>query len=497
MMMTFDTRENFRELIAAVHNADLTCRAQILAREHNPPMHDILSAFERRTGGGVILNTSFNLHGFPIVRTPAEALAVLRDSGLEYLQARRLHRLETSPRRRRTAPPSAIKCHVRPPPRLSSGNHLLPARRARRAGPVGLQSFHRPTVGNDCARRCPARSFACRCWPSRRATCSTCWTFRPRTSYPCRPLKSVIRSQVYYFQTRRILRQFARKVDVLFIRVPFQLPTALLDLGKPKLLHVAGNPYKVIAASSDYHGLMKRLALGFAAHSNRTLQRMVGRAEDPRRHERRRNVGRARCRAGRVVVSSCLYEREMRPRENRALGDPPRLLFVGYLRPEKGIHNLLDAFEQFAANAPLKLTLVGGTDKTSGAEGATHQRIRNSPYRDDIQLTGMLEFGEPLFDLYRSHDVFVLPSLSEGTPRTLVEARSFGCPGRGHACWWHSLFGCSDGKNGLLVEPQRFARAWRRPSSEFWTTRRCGCGLIDAGLHDCSRHSRWNISLAN
>jgi carbamoyltransferase len=86
MMMTFDTKENFRDLIAAVHNADLTCRAQILSRSHNPQMHDILTAFERRTGGGIILNTSFNLHGFPIVRTPEDALAVLRDSGLEYLQ---------------------------------------------------------------------------------------------------------------------------------------------------------------------------------------------------------------------------------------------------------------------------------------------------------------------------------------------------------------------------------------------------------------------------
>lgn len=86
MMMTFDTKENFRELIAAVHNADLTCRAQILSRGQNPQMHDIISAFERRTGGGIILNTSFNLHGFPIVRTAEEAIGVLRDSGLEYLQ---------------------------------------------------------------------------------------------------------------------------------------------------------------------------------------------------------------------------------------------------------------------------------------------------------------------------------------------------------------------------------------------------------------------------
>lgn len=86
MMMTFDTRDNFRDMIAAVHNADLTCRAQILERDQNPPMHDILQAFAERTGRGVILNTSFNLHGWPIVRTAADALHVFRSSGLECLQ---------------------------------------------------------------------------------------------------------------------------------------------------------------------------------------------------------------------------------------------------------------------------------------------------------------------------------------------------------------------------------------------------------------------------
>ncbi|HMB93819.1 MAG TPA: carbamoyltransferase C-terminal domain-containing protein, partial [Rhodothermales bacterium] len=87
MMMTFDTREDaFRDLIAAVHNADLTCRAQLLTEAQNPDMYAILEAFEARTGRAVLLNTSFNLHGYPIVRTAEEALAVLRDSGLEYLQ---------------------------------------------------------------------------------------------------------------------------------------------------------------------------------------------------------------------------------------------------------------------------------------------------------------------------------------------------------------------------------------------------------------------------
>src|SRR6202011_323921 len=57
MMMTFDSKDNFRELIAAVHNADLTCRAQILKAEQNPAMYDILRAFSEKTGRGVILNT--------------------------------------------------------------------------------------------------------------------------------------------------------------------------------------------------------------------------------------------------------------------------------------------------------------------------------------------------------------------------------------------------------------------------------------------------------
>ncbi len=48
-------------------------------------MYEIFKAFEQRTGRGVILNTSFNLHGFPIVRTAKDALHVFRESGLKYM----------------------------------------------------------------------------------------------------------------------------------------------------------------------------------------------------------------------------------------------------------------------------------------------------------------------------------------------------------------------------------------------------------------------------
>lgn len=86
MMMTFDTKENFRELLAAVHNADLTCRAQLVDEDLNPELCKLIHSFRERTGRSVLLNTSYNLHGFPLVRTPEEAIEVFTNSGLEYMQ---------------------------------------------------------------------------------------------------------------------------------------------------------------------------------------------------------------------------------------------------------------------------------------------------------------------------------------------------------------------------------------------------------------------------
>ncbi|MBK8169287.1 MAG: hypothetical protein IPK60_02950 [Sandaracinaceae bacterium] len=86
MMMTFDTKDNFKDFIAAVHNADLTCRAQLVEDGQNPEMEAILEAFEAKTGRSVVLNTSFNLHGFPIVRDAEEAIHVFKNSGLTRMQ---------------------------------------------------------------------------------------------------------------------------------------------------------------------------------------------------------------------------------------------------------------------------------------------------------------------------------------------------------------------------------------------------------------------------
>lgn len=73
------------ELKACLHPFDKTMRPQILKKEDNPSYYRLIKEFEKLTGIGGILNTSFNLHGEPIVESPQDALKTMEESGLEYL----------------------------------------------------------------------------------------------------------------------------------------------------------------------------------------------------------------------------------------------------------------------------------------------------------------------------------------------------------------------------------------------------------------------------
>jgi carbamoyltransferase len=85
MILTFDTTERRGELRAGTHPFDHTARPQEVVREWNPSYHALIAEFQRLTGTGAVLNTSFNLHGFPIVSRPEDALDVLDRSGLRHL----------------------------------------------------------------------------------------------------------------------------------------------------------------------------------------------------------------------------------------------------------------------------------------------------------------------------------------------------------------------------------------------------------------------------
>jgi carbamoyltransferase len=86
MVFTFDSiPEKVSAFAAGVHPYDGTARPQEVMEGHNPRYHDLIQYYGAITGEEIILNTSFNLHGFPIAYTPQQALATLDNSGLQHL----------------------------------------------------------------------------------------------------------------------------------------------------------------------------------------------------------------------------------------------------------------------------------------------------------------------------------------------------------------------------------------------------------------------------
>lgn len=85
MTMSYTASEEFRKLAPAVVHVDGTTRPQAVRREINPSYYEVIKSFERGTGLGVVLNTSFNMHGEPIVRSPEDALRTFRKAELDVL----------------------------------------------------------------------------------------------------------------------------------------------------------------------------------------------------------------------------------------------------------------------------------------------------------------------------------------------------------------------------------------------------------------------------
>jgi len=84
MTISFPVTSRGIDEVPGVIHVDNTSRIQTVDGS-NPIMHDLLNEFKKITNIGVLLNTSFNLAGKPLVETPADALKTLRDSFLDYV----------------------------------------------------------------------------------------------------------------------------------------------------------------------------------------------------------------------------------------------------------------------------------------------------------------------------------------------------------------------------------------------------------------------------
>ena len=85
MITTVDVREEHRRQLPAITHVDGSARVQTVSAEGNGDFHALLQAVGTITGREMLLNTSFNIKGQPIVNTPREALETFLGTGIDFL----------------------------------------------------------------------------------------------------------------------------------------------------------------------------------------------------------------------------------------------------------------------------------------------------------------------------------------------------------------------------------------------------------------------------
>jgi glycosyltransferase involved in cell wall biosynthesis len=164
-----------------------------------------------------------------------------------------------------------------------------------------------------------------------------------------------------------------------------------------------------------------------------------------------------------ATVSSTVQESEFLSRTDTCQGPTIRILFVGYIRPEKGIEFLLAAVSILNVNVEWELEIVG-PDEFPKYRWQLDKIVAALGIEGQVRWSGYAPYGDDLFERMRAADIFVLPTLSEGTPHVLVEARANGLP-----CISTNVGGVptmvKDGFDALLVppsDPRALARAIER-----------------------------------
>jgi len=218
------------------------------------------------------------------------------------------------------------------------------------------------------------------------------------------------------------LWQLPRDIPV-YLRVPDPLRWLPFVMGFRRITyHFVGNPLEVLSLGNDaqlprflmrllYGGEERMIAY---AIRHRSESRVFFNGETLREHLALRGLG------GTVVSSSTLQEAEKRELRART---GTKLIHVGYLRRSKNLDVLVDMMVALRRRDVFaSLDIVGDGDHRE----ALQEKFAAAGLSPAIKFWGHVDDRERLAVLLQDANLFVFPSLSEGSPRVVVEAMAFG-----------------------------------------------------------------------
>lgn len=253
---------------------------------------------------------------------------------------------------------------------------------------------------------------------------------------------------------KKQIREFSESWEgVVYTRWPVPLFNYVYKISKRKGIHqcyhLVGDPGSVVSEGNKYVGIQRLIAINYANYITRRLRKII---KDVPALVNGSGLKNLYSKTDKIIEirTSTFRKSEITLNVKELHKDSINILYVGYLRHEKGLTYLLESIEYLIKRGyNLRLSIIGEGDIMEDLI----RYAKKLSISDHVEFKGYIPLGEKLFEEYYKNDLFVLPSISEGTPRVLIEAMSKGLPVIA-TCVGGIPFTVKDGENGILVGPK-------------------------------------------
>lgn len=238
---------------------------------------------------------------------------------------------------------------------------------------------------------------------------------------------SMLEAQRYKAEFWKAIEQIAHDVDLFYCRVPDPfcwMPAQITS--KPVIMHFVGDTVDATKHNIHFSWLKKQVLLASYSFEYR---RILKSARKSTVYTNGSHLSEKLSKQGVnaiPVVSSTITKEDLALEPLRPLSNNPlKIIYVGYLRYAKGIDTLIEVIKRLEERRfNYQFHIVGDGDMYCTLQ----QLIDDMKLGDHIYLDGHIDNQDRLLSLLRSSDLFFFPSLSEGSPRVVIEAMSQGSP---------------------------------------------------------------------
>jgi len=224
----------------------------------------------------------------------------------------------------------------------------------------------------------------------------------------------------------RAIKYVKDKVDFIYCRVPdpfCYLPR--LKYSMPSVMHFVGDTIDATKHNEKWNWFRKAVMItGYLPEYALTLlasKKSTTYTNGPHIHEKLKKYGIKST----VVISSTVSDSELVNPEAFRNTIPPKMIYVGFLRFAKGMNLLKDLWILLKNTYPdFQFDVVGGGEMETDIKTFIGEHNLES----NVILHGRIDDRNRLRSLLRDSDLFIFPSLSEGSPRVVIEAMAEGVP---------------------------------------------------------------------